>query len=1705
MWVLRPYSSPKPLSVDLPWKLTQTLGFGVDFLVDYLEEISDSVINDKETLPTPPTALCRICEHYFPTWWFERHSELCLVGHKAQSDIETAHENLLDQRHTISQLLNLMGQKFMVLASSTSNSSPSTSGSASEMSAALNASSSNGTPPSSFSSSSSMASINSASSSTSQKKIEYRGHQLPISAEIFAISSTSSPPPSPRIPNSTRARAIGKPLNKLNRQPVKLLELLIGLCDLAIQINYPEIKTYPVSEDNNSSKKTKSNPTSTLGKIQNNNDCHQEEEQQQEVEEEEEEEEAVGSNIRLHSPHSESNISSILKWTSPNVQDPGLALLCQDTEKYAKEKVDAVLRLGNTLKYSDTVRREVESMVFEVVEDTIAKAHQTKLDCSQEDSDQQIENTNEDEKKYYDVEDDDTDLDSSSFFSENYLNTDAIPLSTSSPTISRRSNLVMNLNTEMDSKLPQDALDEGVHPKSTASEEVLITPKSILSNSGYSQVPAGERKLKTGLSLKISRRSTLDLPLDSSLEELDLSNPIQIPQNKLHPRKSVSSLSMNSPSSYSSSYSSMHRNRITTNNSIDINTNLNSPSTPLSSPLLFPHEHGSESQLSTASTNQSTASNSNSITGSNVLLRRQSSIIPELSRPPVSPLLSTTVPLVKPSQPSIKDYEIINPISRGAFGNVFLARKKLTGDYYAIKVLKKADMIAKNQVMNVRAERAIMMSQSESPFVAKLYYTFQSKNYLYLVMEYLNGGDCAALIKALGGLTEQWAQRYCAEVVVGVQDLHEKGIVHRDLKPDNLLIDKNGHLKLTDFGLSRMGLVRRHTRQSFSYSEAGNSNDMPPPSSASAVSIPPPSMTSSSLGSGFSRLESKPLMKANTTPEPTTHRQSSSSSSTSNSVIENLLQDSNISLVPGYFNINSSNTTGSSTASSSSLKYRPSLTRSESNNSTTGEALFIGSMLFGGGDRFPLDEDRESAASSSGSSENGSPRTSTITHNNSSINNPLYNQASFSRNNSTSSSSNSPKPLALFDPASSAVKFVGTPDYLAPETIKGVGQDEMSDWWSLGCILFEFLYGYPPFHAETPELVFQNILNHNIQWPSPEDEAECEIQISDNAKDLINKLLNPDPNSRIGAQSGAEEIKLHPFFDGINWETLWEENPSFVPSVDDPESTDYFDPRGAETQDVPEDMIESDDDDQEDDENSGQLSKDDLAGNNENYQSTISDNSSSGRSSRADSFETGAFPFPLRDLNRPKPYPSPIPAHIRDNRSRRLSEPTNDDFGSFAFKNLPVLDKANKEYLDKIKTESLEHRNSDTGRRTRGLSISAVPPKRPISPSINTAIPTGSGSRLPSPVRQLSSSSSNSVQYSTTLNSPLSSSSNFSPSSPSSSTTSQSGLNSCFSPRKSISTKQRSSIAVPSSSPINCTPMSPKQSSYIPISADLSTSKGSVFIPNNRESSPELSTQPQRKHSIVRYAQTFDPSPSSSDNEDSLRNTALFRVQKRRQISQRSQSRNTQIPSYRPLDVLLCDENPVVRYTSSKLLRELGCRVVAVSCTPEAIRCATGSVKFDVIFTEYRFEKTTGADLARMIRNTNSLNTNCPIVVVTSHLKEAEASSQSKQYFSAILEKPPTSASFCKALEQCCFWRPKSASMTLAMSPLSTNSPGFLGNKASPSSSVLPKESSSPGSLSKNPLDNYSNEQTSRPLPRQRLNSNNEDHKPTTISSENQS
>ncbi|XP_058796475.1 microtubule-associated serine/threonine-protein kinase 3 isoform X2 [Phymastichus coffea] len=156
--------------------------------------------------------------------------------------------------------------------------------------------------------------------------------------------------------------------------------------------------------------------------------------------------------------------------------------------------------------------------------------------------------------------------------------------------------------------------------------------------------------------------------------------------------------------------------------------------------------------------------------------------------------------------PCESDYEILKLISNGAYGAVYLVKEKSTRQRFAMKKINKNNLMLRNQVEQVFAERDIM-SFTDNPFVVSMYCSFETKKHLCLVMEYVEGGDCANLLKNIGPLPPDMARFYFAETVLAVEYLHSYGIVHRDLKPDNLLITALGHIKLTDFGLSKMGLM----------------------------------------------------------------------------------------------------------------------------------------------------------------------------------------------------------------------------------------------------------------------------------------------------------------------------------------------------------------------------------------------------------------------------------------------------------------------------------------------------------------------------------------------------------------------------------------------------------------------------------------------------------------------------------------------------------------------------------------------------------------------------------------------------------------------------------------------------------------------------------------------------------------------------------
>ncbi|OEJ91285.1 Serine/threonine-protein kinase CBK1 [Hanseniaspora opuntiae] len=150
---------------------------------------------------------------------------------------------------------------------------------------------------------------------------------------------------------------------------------------------------------------------------------------------------------------------------------------------------------------------------------------------------------------------------------------------------------------------------------------------------------------------------------------------------------------------------------------------------------------------------------------------------------------------------SLEDFKTVKVIGKGAFGEVRLVQKTDTGKIYAMKTLLKSEMFKKDQLAHVKAERDVLAG-ADSPWVVSLYYSFQDAQYLYLIMEFLPGGDLMTMLIRWQIFTEDVTRFYMAECILAIEAIHKLGFIHRDIKPDNILIDIKGHIKLSDFGLS---------------------------------------------------------------------------------------------------------------------------------------------------------------------------------------------------------------------------------------------------------------------------------------------------------------------------------------------------------------------------------------------------------------------------------------------------------------------------------------------------------------------------------------------------------------------------------------------------------------------------------------------------------------------------------------------------------------------------------------------------------------------------------------------------------------------------------------------------------------------------------------------------------------------------------------
>lgn len=413
---------------------------------------------------------------------------------------------------------------------------------------------------------------------------------------------------------------------------------------------------------------------------------------------------------------------------------------------------------------------------------------------------------------------------------------------------------------------------------------------------------------------------------------------------------------------------------------------------------------------------------------------------------------------------NVNSFLKLKTIGHGAFGVVALCKERQSGQLYAMKQLRKADMLRKGQEGHVRAERDLMTSASASAsakWIVKLVYSFQDVDHLYLIMEFMGGGDLLNLLIEKDIFEEDFARFYVAEMILAIHEAHSFGYIHRDIKPDNFLYTSDGHIKLADFGLC----------QSFHWAHDGAYYDQQR---------------------------------------------------------KNLLKKHGIDLDDSH--------------AAAGMRRRAQATgRGGAGPGQAGAGL----------------TDKELVEIMSDRNADGTPMTHVLTWR-----------------------EKNKKKIAY--------SVVGTNNYMAPEVLRGLGYDQACDWWSLGVIVFEMLYGYPPFVSKSRHLTRQKILNwkQTLRFPP-------KPRVSREAQDFIARLVceredrlgstasasvsrpnsylqsarrsgfnnQGQPNgggSASGLQDGVEELMSHPWFRGVDWDNLHRARPPFRPALSHPGDTKHF-------------------------------------------------------------------------------------------------------------------------------------------------------------------------------------------------------------------------------------------------------------------------------------------------------------------------------------------------------------------------------------------------------------------------------------------------------------------------------------------------------------------------------------------------------------------
>ena len=637
--------------------------------------------------------------------------------------------------------------------------------------------------------------------------------------------------------------------------------------------------------------------------------------------------------------------------------------------------------------------------------------------------------------------------------------------------------------------------------------------------------------------------------------------------------------------------------------------------------------------------------------------------------------------------PGVHDFQIIKPISRGAYGQVYLAQKKESKKLFAVKCMKKKDVLNKNMMDQVVAERDALALSSKSRYVVQLFYSFQSDDKIFLVMEYMIGGDVKSLLHNLGYFDVNMAKVYIAEVILALEYLHCHAIFHRDIKPDNMLLSSKGHIKLTDFGLSCICRDRKPNMldlintpgtlvsdndveknvfwrtpgqlqsltSSFTFSAPRTKNHAKiknPRRLSTLQSIqslietkdfifsPPQNCLNANLNSNVKSvpfLSTPQGINVSSTPSPSLNRVISNSTGVTSEITSLDLNSAQRKRCYVELDCTSDNEKENRPSKrvrvlSHSLPFDAEIfsnftnekchvhfpdnikicSKNNQNLSDMNNKLYVPTNELQNTSEVgnisgvtELTETSHMSISFLAETEPLSPCISQRQSERQSTNKVCINSLTpkniFSENRTKSVNATTPVQNLHFCESHSPIlsknqypesitwlsdsktpdcsslscskispkktpfrtpkicvrgvatpleknRVLGTPDYLAPEILLAQPHGAPVDWWALGVCFYEFLTGVPPFNDDTPELVFQHILNHDMIWPDG-DEA-----LPEDCIDAINFILTEDPTRR----PKAVDLKLLPCFSEINWTNLHNEKAPFIPTPDDDCDTTYF-------------------------------------------------------------------------------------------------------------------------------------------------------------------------------------------------------------------------------------------------------------------------------------------------------------------------------------------------------------------------------------------------------------------------------------------------------------------------------------------------------------------------------------------------------------------